>query len=129
MTFISPQLISWRSIDEAAEWHNQLEWIGLATTPKLSMHYLGSGYERRTNNYIHYPKIPIKKDNYEAYSPLYIGKKGCYEGLALNFFDKEDNLYDLLTHEMNKQSHVKIKRKYQNTLDFLDYCSKIHLTW
>lgn len=61
MTFLSPQLIIGRSIDEAAEWHNQLEWIGIATTPNLSMFYLGKGYRNRTNNYIYYPRISIKE--------------------------------------------------------------------
>jgi hypothetical protein len=128
ITFISPRLILGPSIDEAAEWHSQLEWIGIATTPNLSNYYLSNQYEKMTNNYIYYPAIPIKKDeSNETYSPLHISKKGYYKGLALNWFDKKDNLLQLMTRKKNSYSNYKIIRKYERTLTFFDYCIKSHM--
>lgn len=121
MTFISPRLIIGPSIDEAAEWHNQLEWIGIATTPKLSNYYLSKGYENRTNNYIYYPRIPIKgiKREWDRLSIL------DYKGFALNWSDKSNSVQQLILNKKDIQSDLKIKRKYENTLEFFSYCNVI----
>jgi hypothetical protein len=121
MTFISPRLIIGPSIDEAAEWHNQLEWIGIATTPKLSDYYLSEKYGSRTNNYIFYPGIPIKgiKRDWDRLNV------NCYKGFVLNWFDKGNGIQELILNKKNSQSNLKVRRKYENTLEFFDYCNSI----
>lgn len=121
MTFISPRLILGPSIDEAAEWHNRLEWIGIVTTPNLSNYYLSEKYENRTNNYIFYPRIPIKgiKRDWDV---LNIED---YKGFALNWFDKGNTVQQVILDKKNTHSDLKVKRKYENTLDFFSYCNRI----
>ena len=126
MTFISPRLVLGPALDDAAEGHNMLEWIGIATTPCLSAYYLGNGYAKQTDNYSYYPTIPVKKvgDNNNGYSPLYFRRKGYYEGLALNLINQNNGLRQLLTNKRNSHTKLEIKCKYENTLAFLDYCEK-----
>jgi hypothetical protein len=92
MTFISTRLILGPALDDAAEGHNMLEWIGIATTPYLSAYYLGNGYAKKTDSYSYYPTIPVKKiaDNNNEYSPIHFRRKGYYEGLALNLSEKNN---------------------------------------
>ena len=126
MTFISPRLILGPAIDDAAEGHNILEWIGIATTPNLSAYYLGNGYEKKTDNYSYYPTIPVKKVEYnnKEFSPRYFRRKGYYEGLALKLIDENHDLRQLLTNKRNSHTKLEVKGKYENTLAFLDYCEK-----
>lgn len=118
MTFLSPGLILGQSLDDAAEWHNKLEWIGITTTPALSQYYLGRGISNITNNYVQYPHIPIKKIQRD-WNILDIKD---YEGLALNWFNKGNNLQQLLLSKRDVLTDPSVKCKYENTLAFYDYC-------
>ncbi len=68
-----------------------------------------------------YPRILIKKIKRE-WDTL---RKEEYGGFALNWFDNGDKLQQFLLDKKDIQSDLKVKRKYENTLAFFNYCNRI----
>jgi hypothetical protein len=125
ITYRSSLLLIGKPIDDAVQCHDQLEWIGIATTPHLSLYYLNNLGKRGTENYIYYPDIPVKKvdtEHKDIYSPFYFARKERYPGLALNWFNRSGSILGQLINQKNNQSKLEIKCKYENTLAFFDYC-------
>jgi hypothetical protein len=113
---LSDLLTIGKAIDEAAHVHDQIEMIGIFTTPNFSKYLFSNGVRFETSSYIRYTEIPIK----EIKCDDIVQKK--YDGIALNWTrdNKHKILYDIINYEMKNQTKNKIKQKYENTLKFYD---------
>jgi hypothetical protein len=106
--YLSKILIIGPAVDEAATCHDQLEWIGISTTPILSKYLFNKGYNKETDSYIHNCLVPTKNNP--------------QKGFALKWFKCENQtLIQILRDEYNKQSKLSIKKKYENTLKFYKF--------
>jgi hypothetical protein len=110
--YLSNLLIIGRAIDEVAHAHNQIQMIGIFTTPNFSKHLFTNGVSFEINSYIRYDNVSIK--------PNVQTKQDNYDGIALNWprNDKTLKLYHILRNEINNQKDDNVKQKYINTLKF-----------
>lgn len=115
------------AIDEAADWHEQTDWIGVILSPTSSMYYRILQYNLRNlrknyayddvyeelKNWIHYDKVPLKDKKYSL-------------NVCLNWLNNE--IYLVKDKDMifaNVGSLTKdIASKYLNTFDFIEYIIK-----
>ena len=93
--YLSNVLTIGRAIDEAALAHNQIETIGIFTTPRFSNHLLTNRVRFETNSYVLYDNVSAKLDIQT--------KQNKYDGIALNWprNDKTLKLYNILKDELN----------------------------
>jgi hypothetical protein len=105
------------AIDEAARYHDKLEWIGVATTPSASS-VLENQWDH-DNRLIKYHSIPWKNGTQE----------GC--ALAWPMHDNPNSVYnptrigcrmDIYLNANNYELDESVRTKYVNTLKFYDYC-------
>jgi hypothetical protein len=98
--YLSQQLIIGPAIDDAASYHAQLDWIGIALSPTLPL-ARGNTVNNSVVNY----NIPFKK--------------GQYPGIALNWpkFDSNGECFHILREEQSKVDPSS-KVKYDNTFRF-----------
>ena len=108
----SDKLIIGPAIDEAAEYHNKVNWIGISTSPSLK---LNLNEMNRNKSLISY-RIPWKERERESY----------YEGIVLNWpiYDTNNECMSVLLEE-ESQADSNSKIKYNNTYTFYNYCKKI----
>jgi hypothetical protein len=101
--YLSQYLTIGPAVNEAASYHDQLNWIGIA----LSLNVFRGGGNIINNSVVRY-NIPLKK------SP--------YPGIALNWpkFDLNGECFDILLEEQSK-ADPSSKVKYDNTFRFYNY--------
>ncbi|MDN5845208.1 MAG: hypothetical protein L0H53_02920 [Candidatus Nitrosocosmicus sp.] len=110
--YLSNLLAIGPAIADAASVHDQIEMIGIFTTPELTYKINKRGLIRNSNNVILYPQINIKQNR-------------TYSGLALNWYKGDDEKILLfLSNQAKCQSEKGIKDKYLNTMRFCKYNSK-----
>ena len=106
--YLSTRLLIGPAIDEAAVAHNQIEMIGIFSTPELSNMLIDRGFSNTTSNCMRYPVIPTKQNR--------------YNGFALNWPRHDNsNLSRILGSEYNGAREGSIKMKYSNTMRFYQY--------
>lgn len=113
LIYWSEKLILGEAIDDAAYYHDKLNWIGISTSPKLNL-----------NNQIYHNKdfisynIPVKDTQLNT---MYI------PGLVLNwpFYDPREK-YDLILRDEERKADMKAKIKYNHTNRFYKYCKTIN---
>ena len=100
----SDKLIIGPAIDEAAEYHNKVNWIGISTSPLLK---LNLNRIDRNNSLISY-KIPLKEKS--------------YDGIVLNWpvYDTNNECMAILLDEEAKADYNS-KIKYKNTYKFYNF--------
>ncbi len=111
------------AVDEAADWHEQTDWIGVILSPTSSMYYrilrhnlkkLKKNYDyndvyEELENWIYYEKLPLKDKRYSL--------KVC-----LNWVNDEINLVkdkDMIFANVGSLTKD-IASKYLNTFDFIE---------
>ncbi len=99
--YLSERLIIGPAIDDAAEHHAKLNWIGISISPNLSI----GVNDISSDGVIHYKNIPHKKS--------------YYMGFVLNWPNVYSNreCYQILLEE-NKTADAASKIKYDNTFKF-----------
>jgi hypothetical protein len=110
--YLSQYLIIGPAVNEAASYHDQLNWIGIALSPKVP---IGNTVN---NSVVYYNYIPLK----DRHIPL---KDRHYRGIALNWpkFDLNRECNKILQKEHFKADALS-KKKYVNTFSFYDYVSR-----
>jgi hypothetical protein len=108
----SDKLIIGPAIDEAAEYHNKVNWIGISTSPSLKLNLIEMNRNKSLISY----RIPWKERERESY----------YEGIVLNWpiYDTNNECMSVLLEE-ESQADSNSKIKYNNTYTFYNYCKKI----
>jgi hypothetical protein len=105
----SDKLIIGPAIDEAAEYHNKVNWIGISTSPLLKLN------------------LKIKKnDSLLLYKIPYKEQEKFYDGIVLNWpiYDTNNEYISILMDEESKAEYNS-KIKYKNTYTFYNYCKKM----
>jgi hypothetical protein len=100
--YLSQYLIIGPAVNEAASYHDQLNWIGIALSPKVP---IGNTVN---NSAVYYNYIPLKDRH--------------YQGIALNWpkFDSNGECNQILRNEHFK-ADASSKIKYDNTFSFYNY--------
>jgi hypothetical protein len=99
--YTSERLIIWPAIDDAAYYHDKLNWIGISLSPTLSV----GAKNITTNSIVYYENIPHKDRP--------------YRGFVLNWpnSDSDRKCHSILREE-SKTVDSPIKQKYDNTFTF-----------
>jgi hypothetical protein len=99
--YLSERLIIGPAIDDAAEHHAKINWVGISVSPNLSI----AVNDFSSDGVIHYKKIPHKKS--------------YYTGFVLNWpkVDSNRECHKILLEE-SKRADAASKIKYDNTFKF-----------
>jgi hypothetical protein len=99
--FLSERLILGEALDDAAEIHNNINWIGISISPSLSA----------------FPNLHSITGESFFFHRSAPQKKGPYDGLVLNWpkFDHDKSCYTILEEERQKSNDTV---KYVNTFRF-----------
>ena len=115
--WLSDKMIIGPAIDEAANYHNKLNWVGVATTPSASS--VLKNHRDNDNRLVNYHSIPWKNGNREGWAlawPLHDNRNSLYNPTRIGW------RMDILLNASNYELDESIRTKYANTLKFYDFC-------
>jgi len=112
------------AIDEAADWHEQADWVGVILSPKLSMYYriLKDKLQKLKKVYTH-NDVFKELDNWICYNNLPLKDKRYSLKICLNWLNGKNSLIkdnDMIFADVGSLTKD-IASKYLNTFDFIDY--------
>ena len=116
------------AIDEAADWHEQADWVGVILSPKLSMYYGILKYKLpRLKKVYTYNDVFEELDNWICYNNLPLKDKRYSLKICLNWLNNENSLIkdnDMIFADVGSLTKD-IASKYLNTFDFIEYILKM----
>ena len=126
------------AVDDAAEWHNQADWLGVILTPKATMR-LDSGASTANEEIMDYLKmqwlkylIPLKDEKlrveklefYALNWVNWVNERVGLDKLDRHKKDKNLDLRSLILKNLYEQGNIDTSTviKYNNTIRFVDKC-------
>jgi hypothetical protein len=97
------------AIDDVTSCLDQLDWIGISATNKLSEYIIANNLYQQTNDYLYDNAIPTKNN--------------VNEGSVLNWLGFTDpNIINILKNEHLKQINPIVRKKYDNSINYYYRC-------
>jgi hypothetical protein len=116
----SEKLIIGPAVDDAAEYHAKVDWIGVSVSPTILRYIKGS---QINNNYLAiYNNIPYKDGNHEGLVldwPKYDNDRSCFTNLQ-----QEESI--LLRSNQSRENKKYIRQKYINTYQFYQISTNVN---